>query len=112
VNTDSKGLILAGLYLGQRLGDIARIRLSHLDLEHAEVSIVTEKTGCTQIIPIAAPLLRFIIEELPVRDDPTAALFLVPMKMSSASGGSDHRAATFYEILVRARLVAPEKASR
>jgi integrase len=44
-DTEWKGLILAGLYLGQRLGDIARLRWSHIDLEHAEVSILTEKTG-------------------------------------------------------------------
>jgi integrase len=54
-DTEWKGLILAGLYLGLRLGDIARLRWSQIDLEHAEVSIVTEKTGRAQIIPIAAP---------------------------------------------------------
>ena len=44
-DTEWKGLILAGLYLGQRLGDIARLRWRHIDFEHAEVSILTEKTG-------------------------------------------------------------------
>jgi integrase len=33
-DTEWRGLILAGLYLGQRLGDIARLRWTHIDLEH------------------------------------------------------------------------------
>ena len=73
--TEWKGLILAGLYLGQRLGDIARLTWSAVDLEHAEIAIVTGKTGRVQIIPIAGALLRFITEELPAHDDPAAPLF-------------------------------------
>jgi integrase len=108
-DTEWKGLILAGLYLGQRLGDIARLRWTHIDLEHAEVSIFTEKTGRAQIIPIATPLLRFMTEELPVHDDPAAPLF--PRAHESVQRlrrvGSLSR--QFHELLVRAGLVAPEE---
>jgi integrase len=108
-DTEWKGLILAGLYLGQRLGDIARLRWTHIDLEHAEVSIFTEKTGRAQIIPIAAPLLRFITDELPVHDDPNAPLF--PRAHENVQRlirvGSLSR--QFHELLVRAGLVAPEE---
>ena len=108
-NTEWKGLILAGLYLGQRLGDIARLRWSHIDLEHAEVSILTEKTGRTQIIPIAAPLLRFITEELPVPDDPVAPLFPRAHENVQRLRRVGSLSRQFHELLVRAGLVEPEE---
>ena len=52
------------------------------------MAFVTTKTGRAQNIPIAAPLLRFIAEELPAPDDPVAPLFPRAHEMSSVSGGS------------------------
>jgi hypothetical protein len=48
-DTESKDLILAGLYLGQRLGDIARLRWTHIDLEHAEVSDLLRKQAARRL---------------------------------------------------------------
>jgi integrase len=56
--TEWKGLILGGLYTGQRLGDIARLTWANVDLNSGEISITTEKTARMQIIPIAGALLR------------------------------------------------------
>src|SRR5437588_1619964 len=59
-----RGMILFGLYTGQRLGDIATLTWQNLDLQRAELRLVTTKTGRRQAIPIAPPLFRFI-ESLP-----------------------------------------------
>jgi integrase len=101
-------VVLAGLYLGQRLGDIARLRWTHIDLERAEVSLLIEKTGRTQIIPIAAPLLRFITEKLPAHDDPTAPLFPRAYENVERLGRVGSLSRQFHDLLVKARLVAPE----
>jgi integrase len=87
--TEWKGLILAGLYLGQRLGDTARLSWANVELAHSEISIVTEKTERVQIIPIAPPLLRYLAEELPTPEDPTAPLFPRAYDNASAWGASD-----------------------
>jgi integrase len=107
-DTEWKGLILAGLF-GQRLGDIARLRWSHIDLEHAEVSMLTEKTGRAQIIPIAAPLLRFITEEPPAPEDHAAPLFPRAHENVQRLGRVGSLSRQFHELLVRAGLVAPEE---
>lgn len=65
-----KGMIMFGLYTGQRLGDIATLTWQNIDLEQNELRLVTNKTGRRQIIPLASPLLRHI-ESLPSSDDPT-----------------------------------------
>ena len=91
-----------------RLGDIARLRWTHIDLEHAEVSLLTEKTGRTQIIPIAAPLRRFITEELPAHDDPAAPLFPRAHENVQRLGRVGSLSRQFHDLLVKARLVAPE----
>lgn len=59
-NVEWTGMILFGLYTGQRLGDIARLRWEHLDLSRQTLSFTTQKTGRRQIIPLAKPLLQWI----------------------------------------------------
>jgi integrase len=70
-----RGLILFGLYTGQRLGDIARLLWINLNLDRGDISFVTSKTGRQQIIPIASTLREYIENELPASDDPKAPLF-------------------------------------
>ena len=68
-----RGMILFGLYTGQRLGDIATLTKQNLDLESKEVRLTTGKTGRRQILPLAGPLLKFV-KTLPASDDPAACL--------------------------------------
>ena len=70
-----RGMILFGLYTGQRLGDLAALTWQNVDLQHAEIRLSTIKTTRRQIIPMAPPLIRFIEEKLPAGDDPAAPLF-------------------------------------
>jgi len=69
-----RGIILAGIYTGQRLGDIARMTWAQVDLENDEIAFTTGKTGRRVLLPIAAPLREWI-EEADAPDDPTAPLF-------------------------------------
>jgi integrase len=69
-----RGMILFGLYTGQRLGDLAALTWQNVDLQRGELRLVTNKTGRRQIIPMATPLLRYL-ETLPAGDKPDAPLF-------------------------------------
>jgi integrase len=60
-------------HFGQRLGDLARLRWSNIDLEHDELRLVTAKTAKRLIIPLAAPLSKHI-EPLPSSDDADSPL--------------------------------------
>jgi integrase len=73
-NDEWKGLILFGLYTGQRLGDIAALTWNNLDLERQELRFTTGKTKRRQILPLAAPVLRYV-ESLPAGDQPDAPIF-------------------------------------
>jgi integrase len=103
-----KGLILAGLYLGQRLGDIARLTWANVDLERSEITITTEKTTRVQIIPISPALLRYITEELETPDNPAAPLFPRAYENVQRLGRVGSLSRQFHELLASAGLVAPE----
>ena len=111
VGTEWQGLILTGLYTGQRLGDIARLTWSNLDLEHGEVSVVTEKTNRTQIIPIASPLLKYITEELSASDDPAAPLFPRAYQSARRLGRVSTLSRQFHDLLASVGLAAPHRAN-
>jgi integrase len=110
-----KGLILAGLYLGQRLGDIARLTWANVnleDLEHSEISIATEKTGRVQIIPLADPLTRYITEELAMSEDPAAPLFPRAYENAHRLGRVSSLSRQFHDLLVSAGLATPHGEGR
>jgi integrase len=69
-----RGIILVGLYTGQRLGDIALLCWNNVDLTRQEIRFAAQKTGRTVILPIAEPLFRWFLE-LAAQDDPSAPVF-------------------------------------
>jgi len=72
--TDWKGLVLVGLYTGQRLGDCARLTWQQVDLVNKTISFVTQKTGKALSLGLADPLADHL-NELPSVDDPRAFVF-------------------------------------
>ena len=68
-----RSLVIFGLYTGQRLGDLARLTWSNLDLERNELRFTVSKTGKTLILPVAPPL-RVHVESLPSADSLQAPL--------------------------------------
>lgn len=98
-----RGLILFGLYTGQRLGDLTILTWQNLDLARRELRLSTEKTGRRQIIPLSKQLVKYI-ESLPAGDDPKAPLF--PRAFLAATDGttSGRNSKQFNAILVQCGL--------
>lgn len=98
-----RGMIMFGLYTGQRLGDIAALNWQNLDLQRNEVRLVTGKTGRRQIIPIAPPLVRYL-GSLPSSDTPDAPLFPRIHNTAERHKHAGNLSNQFYNILVAAGL--------
>lgn len=94
-----KGLILFGLYTGQRLRDIATLTWQNVDLAKAELRFVTGKTGRRMHLPIAQPLLSYL-DTLPATDDPAAAVFPNASRLAIKETGESRLSQQFHRILV------------
>jgi integrase len=109
-NDEWRSLIYFGLYCGQRLGDLARLTWSNVDLARDEIRFVSRKTQRTMIIPIAPPL-RVEIEKLPAGDDPHQPLHPRAFASVENSGRTNTLSRQFRELLADAGL-AISKAHR
>ena len=100
-STEWRGMILAGVYLGQRLGDIAKLTWANIDLKKNVASLITTKTKRTQIIPIASTLAGYLAG-LPKPDDPAEPIFPDAFKTAASASGISALSQQFYDILVAA----------
>jgi integrase len=101
-----EGMILAGLYTGQRLGDIATFRWENVDLVRRELAITTRKTNRRVLIPLATALADHLIT-LPTSDDPKGFVFPKAVGYITRSK-AEHTGALsnqFHDILAGAGLV-------
>jgi len=101
-----KGMILFGLYTGQRLKDISTLTWQHLDLNRNELRFVTGKTGRRQIIPLARPLLKFIAA-MKAGDDPKQPLFPKAYGVVERTGLVGTLSGQFYELMAEVGMVPP-----
>jgi integrase len=98
-----RGLVLMGLYTGQRLGDVASLVWSQVDLITRRISFITRKTGKRLEMALAKPLFDYL-ESLPSSDDPKDCLF--PRAAALAEIHTGTISTQFYDrILVPASLV-------
>ena len=97
-----RGLILFGLYLGQRLGDLAKLTWRAVNLDAGEIAFTTRKTGRRIVLPLMEPLIDYL-SMLPASDNPNAHIF--PRAASAKRTGSLSN--QFREILSDAGLVEP-----
>ena len=97
---DWRGLVLAGLYTGQRISDISTLRWTQIDLEQNEIHFCTRKTERDMHIPIAEPLRKYLLTRAGV-DDPSAPVF-----PTAVNAGSNTLARRFGDVLAAAGLVA------
>lgn len=102
-----KGIILCGIYTGQRLGDIARLRWQHVDLQREEIRFETQKTGRLVALPIAKPLLNHLLT-LPSADNPAAPVFPAAFAVVLKEGRVSTLSNAFRDLLAAANL-APER---
>ncbi len=101
-NPEWRGLVLFGLYTGQRLGDLARLTWRAVNLESREVAFVARKNRRRILLPLLPPLLDYLAT-LPAGDDPNAPLF----PRSSTATRTGTLSNRFREILVTAGLAEP-----
>jgi integrase len=97
-----RGLVLFGLYLGQRLGDLARLTWRAVDLDSGEIAFTARKTGRRIVLPLVQPLADYLASS-PASDNPNA--FIFPRAASARRTASLSN--QFREILVEAGLVQP-----
>ena len=98
-----RGMVLAGLYTGLRLKDVASLTWANIDLQTDQIAISTSKTDRRQILPIAKPL-RAYLDTLSAGDDPVAPLFPSAHPFAVRSGGTAVLSQQFYALLVAANL--------
>jgi integrase len=101
-DTEWRGLVLFGLYLGQRLGDLAKLTWRAVDLDTGELAFSTRKTGRRIVLPLVQPLADYLAS-LPASDNPNA--FIFPRAASAKRTASLSN--QFRDILVAAGLVEP-----
>jgi integrase len=82
-----RGMILLGFYIGQRIGDIARLTWQNIDLHKEEIRLTTTKTGRDMVIPMARPLVEYFTH-LPATDNPSSPVFpdLAELRTETLSG--------------------------
>jgi integrase len=97
-----RGLVLFGLYLGQRLGDLAKLTWRAVDPETGEVAFSTRKTGRRIVLPLVRPLADYVAS-LPASDNPNAFIFPHAASAKRTASLSNQ----FRVILVEAGLVEP-----
>ena len=95
-----RGLVLCGLYLGQRLGDLAKLTWRAVDFETGEIAFTARKTGRRILLPLVQPLVDYF-SALPSTDNPNAYIFPNSAKHKRTASLSNQ----FREILVEAGLV-------
>ncbi len=99
-----RGLLLFGLYTGQRLKDLASLTWQNVDVVQNQLRLVTGKTGRQIIVPLAAPVLAYI-EGLPSTDDPAAPLFPESYKIAVKKTSDSRLSQQFYDLLVDAGMM-------
>src|SRR6266566_3551488 len=97
-----RGLVLFGLYLGQRLGDLAKLTWRAVNFETGEIAFTAHKTGRRIVLPLVQPLVDYL-SALPASDNPNAHIFPNSASAKRTASLSNQ----FREILVEAGLVQP-----
>jgi integrase len=104
-----KGIILCGIYTGQRLGDIVRLIWRNVDLQREEIRFETQKTGRLVVNQIAKPLLNHFLS-LPSADDPKTPVFPLAYAVVLKEGRVSTLSNSFRDLLTEANL-APERSA-
>jgi len=103
-NVEWRGLVLFGLYLGQRLGDLAKLTWRAVDLDSGEIAFTTRKTGRRIVLPLVQPLIDYL-SGLPANDNPNAYIFPNAATHKRTNSLSNQ----FRDIMADAGLVEPRR---
>ncbi len=97
-----KGLILFGLYTGQRIGDLVRLNWDNVEMATSTLKLTTLKTGRRQILPLAAPLRRWLGEK-PTAKGPDR-LFPIAAEVAERHGSVAMLSGQFRDLMAKAGL--------
>lgn len=103
-----RGLVLVGLYTGQRLSDCASLRWKQIDLLASTVTFKTKKTGKQLCMKLAKPLSEYL-SNLPSSDNPDEPVFARFAEMAEKHASRLSNAFAL-EVLIPAKLM-PERPS-
>jgi integrase len=107
-NEEWQSLIKFGLYTGQRLGDLAALTWSQIDLQRNEIRLTTRKTGKALLIPIATPLREHLLS-LASGDNPRSPVHPRAFEIVAAQNGRVGQLSNqFSELLVACGLRKPQ----
>jgi integrase len=98
-----RSMVLFGLYTGQRLGDIAALAWSNIDLEASQVRFVTAKTGRVMILPLAPALAKHVLG-LTAGEHPETPLHPRADEIVKRQGRSSSLSIQFSDLLAQAGL--------
>jgi integrase len=85
-----RGIILTGLYTGQRMADVVLLTWNQIDMVSREIHFNTRKTGARLTLPIAEPLHDYLMS-LAAGDDPNADVFPDQAEAMRVSGSTVSR---------------------
>jgi integrase len=109
---DWKGAILFGVYTGQRLGDIARLRWDDIDSETNTLALTTQKTHRRQILPVAPPLRTWINDHRKGTARSNGPIFPSLIAQLGKSGRVGSLSNQFYGLMASVGLVSPRSHQR
>jgi integrase len=104
VDGEWRSLVLFGLYTGQRLGDLARLRWTAIDFTSKEIRFTTDKTDRNQKIPICKPLMSHI-ESLKKPERLDAPLHPEAFDLVTRQGKPSTLSRQFHDLMSKAGLV-------
>jgi integrase len=107
-----KGAILFGVYTGQRLGDITRLRWENIDLATDTLAFTTQKTHRRQILPIAAPLRKWLDDNCDPNIPSTSPIFPALLAQIGKTGRVGALSNQFYNLMSSVGLVASRSHQR
>jgi integrase len=105
-DTEWRGMVLAGLYTGMRLGDVADLKWQNVELGSRELRFNMEKTGKPIVIPIAAPLYRHLMD-IAGTDTVDGAVFPRAFALRQCDIPTSALSNRFYKIMTTAGVVEP-----
>jgi integrase len=103
-DTHWRGLVLLGVYTGQRIGDCARIKWEQIDLVGRRISFRTKKTKHALEMALAEPLLDYL-SGLPSSDDAGTFVFADLAGMASGKNVSPLSNSFALDVLIPAGLM-------
>jgi integrase len=102
-DTEWRGMILCGAYHGMRVGDVASLRWSNVDLESGEFRFKMQKSKKEKPIPIGKPFYRYLLEI--AGDDPDGPLFPRAFALRQRDIPTGTLSNQFYRLMTKAGVV-------